>query len=364
MSKLAIAAAVSVIVVLCCSPRGIAQTAPEANTQPQPQAYDASLLTPPTKGGPVVVRVGFRVEDIDEVNEENETFEFTGVLSLAWQDERLAFDPAAEGLKEKVYQGDYQFNELSPSWFPQVVLVNSSGQVEQQGVVLRGLPDGNQILLSKITAVAKTKLDLRWFPFDRQNLKAVFEVLGFDNREVILKAHEAVPLSDVWLPQWRIAKFDMFTLYRVATHSKNGSEASTFVASFSVERISFYIVRLVVLPLLVIVLLSFSVFWMDRLSLGDRINVSFIGILTAVAYQLLMNEIMPRIDYATWIDGFLSVSFLLMVGAAVVNLAVGRLEQDGRVEVAHSIDHVCRWLFPVTYFLLVLIWSAAIFLYF
>ena len=55
--------------------------------------------------------------------------------------------------------------------------------------------------------------------------------------------------------------------------------------SVDVQRESFYMRRLVSIPLMVIVLLSFSVFWMDRSSLGDRLSVSFIGLLTSVAYH-------------------------------------------------------------------------------
>jgi ABC-type maltose transport system permease subunit len=121
---------------------------------------------------------------------------------------------------------------------------------------------------------------------------------------------------------------------------------------------------LVILPLIVIVLLSFSVFWMDRASLGDRISVSFIGILTAVAYQVVMNDILPQISYTTWINGFLNVSFLLMVGTVIINLVVGGLDQRGRHDVAHRVDHLCRWIFPLTYFGLILILFGVAFLVF
>ena len=52
--------------------------------------------------------------------------------------------------------------------------------------------------------------------------------------------------------------------------------------SIDLERASFYVRRLVIIPLILIVVLSWSVFWMERSSLGDRINLSFVGILTAV----------------------------------------------------------------------------------
>ena len=326
----------------------------------------AFVLGPPKDDGPVVVRASFEFHDIDEINEESETFEFTGVLTLRWHDKRQAFDPAVVGVGEKIYQGDYQFNELSPSWFPQAVLVNSTDSVEQQGVVLRALPDGTQTLMVKLTAVAKSEFNLRRYPFDKQRLEAVFEVLGFDASEVVLEVESGAPSSAgrLWVPQWTIAGISMTTRDHAASNAGGRDVESAFVTSIDVQRESFYVSRLVILPLIVIVLLSFSVFWMDRASLGDRISVSFIGILTAVAYQVVMNDMLPRIAYMTWINGFLNASFLLMVGTVIINLVVGGLDQRGRHDVAHRVDHLCRWIFPLCYFGLILILFGVAFLLF
>ena len=106
--------------------------------------------------------------------------------------------------------------------------------------------------------------------------------------------------------------------------------ASAWVVSVDVQRESFYISRLVIVPLVVIVLLSFSVFWMDRSSVGDRLGISFIGLLTGVAYQLVMSELLPRISYVTLVHGLLNLSFLAMCATVVVNLVVCRLDQRGR----------------------------------
>ena len=73
----------------------------------------------------------------NEIDDEKETFEFAGVLTLRWHDKRQVFDPSAAGVDEKVYQGGYQFDEVFTGWFPQVVLVNESGLYETDGVVLR-----------------------------------------------------------------------------------------------------------------------------------------------------------------------------------------------------------------------------------
>lgn len=355
------------VAVLCGIRIAVAQPIVEqANEPPQAAPSIAFVLGPPKEDGLVVVRASFEFHDIDEISEEDETFEFTGVLTLRWHDKRQAFDPTEVGVGEKIYQGDYQFNELSPSWFPQVILVNSSDTIEQQGVLLRVLPDGTQTLMVKLTAVAKTEFNLRRYPFDKQRLEAVFEVLGFDDSEVVLEVESHAPVSagGVWVPQWTITGIGMSIRDHAASYAGGRDVESAFVTSVDVQRNYFYVSRLVILPLIVIVLLSFSVFWMDRASLGDRISVSFIGILTAVAYQVVMNDILPRISYPTWINGFLNVSFLLMVGTVIINLVVGGLDQRGRHDVAHRVDHVCRWIFPLAYFWLILILFGVAFLFF
>ena len=218
--------------------------------------------------------------DITEINEEAELFEFSGVLNLQWMDERRAFDPAVAGVDEKIYQGDFQFHELSASWYPQVVLANVSGLYEKSAVMLRVSPDGSCLLLQSINAIAKTQLELKRTPFDSQSLGAVFEVLGFDSSEVALEA-APTPVrdfgSEIEIPQWTLKGIEVTTRTMDASYTGEHSVSSALVIRVHVQRQSFFIVRLIVLPLGLIVVLSWSVFWMDRSSLGDRINVSFVG---------------------------------------------------------------------------------------
>jgi hypothetical protein len=222
-------------------------------------------------------------------------------------------------------------------------------------------------LIQKISAVAKTEFNLRRFPFDWQSLEASFEVLGFDDSEVVLMVDSdshGSTIGKIWIPEWTVTGIGMSIRDRLAPYTGQRRTASAFVTSISVQRESFYVSRLVTLPLIVIVLLSFSVFWMDRSSLGDRINVSFIGILTAVAYQVVMSELLPRIAYVTWMNAFLNFSFLMMVGTVVVNLIVGALDQRGMTEVGDRIDRHCRWVFPLIYFGLILFAFGVVFLVF
>ena len=331
-----------------------------AQTQP-------ALLAPPGEDGPVVVRAAFHLQDINEIDEEAETFEFTGVLTLTWQDRRQAFDPKEEQTIEKVYSGHYQFNELSPAWYPQIILANESGLFEKHSVLLRVKPDGTSILVETINAVAEANLDLRRCPFDRQRLEAVFEVLGFDTREVVLEAEPVPPLTDsrkIRTPQWILTNLTFSTRERSVPYAGSQGTSTSFVFTTDVRRQSFFLVRLVFFPLLLIVMLSWSVFWMDRSSLGDRISISFIGILTAVAYQTVVSEILPRISYMTLIHGFINISFIFMCVTAAINLVVGWFDKQGNLKRGDLVDYRCRRIVPIAYFGVLSVTVAIAFIFF
>jgi len=317
---------------------------------PSPPTAPFVLGPPDTGGGPVVVEARFDLGDLNRIDEESEIFEFTGILTLRWKDPRSAFDPAEAGVPEKFYLGAFQFNEISPGWYPQAVLVNEAGMFEKSGTLLRVLPDGTSTLVETIVASATSDLGMRRYPFDRHRLEATFLLIGFDAGEAAFAVADgaAESVSTARLSQWKIDRVALATGERAAP--PDGALASTLAVGIEVRRVPFYVMRLIVVPLALIVLLSFSVFWMDRSSLGDRINVSFIGILTAVAYQIVISDKLPRISYVTLIHGFLMLSFMTMCATVVVNLAVGEMDKRKRFEAGDRIDRTCRWLFPALYF--------------
>ncbi len=340
----------------CAQLRGIALLLLVCSAYPSgaSAASPSFLLGPPQT--PLVVDIGFTLHDINGINDTAETFEFVGVLTMQWRDPRQAFDPVADGVNEKVFQGAFQFNELSPGWYPQVFLINEAGLYATDAVVLRVQPDGASTLTQSVNAQARAQFDMTWFPFDRQRLDAVFEVLGFGADEIAFRVDPVAggsSASSIRVPQWQVRGITTVVETRPESYAQGPGVASAFVVSVDAQRDSWFARRLVVLPLILVVLLSFCVFWMDRSSLGDRLSVSFIGILTAVTYQLVTSDQLPHISYITLMHGFLSISFLTMCATVVINLVVGELDKRGRAALGDLIDRRCRWIFPLFYMVIV-----------
>jgi hypothetical protein len=335
-----------------------------------PQLASAQTPAPPrSSSGPFPVKAGFVLYDVNEVDEERETFEFEGVLVLAWHDPRLAFDPAVEGAAERVFKGGYQFTELFDGWWPQVIMANQSGGFEAQGMVLRILPDGSAWYVEEIDAVAEAQMDLRRFPFDRQSLAASFKVLGYGSEEVRLVADPDLSRvlsqhgNTVGNSEWRIREIvvESNSDLSVIAHPNVVGYGSTLQVRMTAVRNPGHFLRVVVAPLVLLVMLSWCVFWMDRESLGERMDISFIALLTVVAFQIMVEERLPAIPYFTVMSGFLLMNFVLLAASILVNLRVGFLDRTGRQREGDLIDYRCRWLFPAAYLVLcpLLLWWLA-----
>ncbi len=352
--------------VIFCLPSLYAQSG-NAPAKPPAAMKPSVLLDLPEGSRPLEVRAAFHLSEIDEIDDEAETFEFSGVLTLVWRDARQGFDPAKEGVKEKFFHGDFQFNELSPGWYPQIVLTNALGAPESQGVILRVQPDGTSTLIQTISAVTRARYNLRRYPFDRQKMEAVFEVLGFSAQEVTLKPEPApsdAGLARINVSQWDLRGMTISSRDLAAPYVGAHGVSSAFVVSLDMERQPLFMLRLVLGPLLLIAMLSWSVFWMDRSSLGDRMSISFVGLLTAVAYQMAVSDVMPHIAYMTLTNGILSLTFVAIAASIVVNLIAGHFDQHGQHARSNRIDHLCRRIFPLAYLFVIGVITAVTFFFF
>jgi hypothetical protein len=317
-------------------------------------AQDAEpfLLGPPTDDGPVTVSVGLVINDINEIDETAQRFEFEGLLTLQWRDRRFAFDPESAGVREKIFQGRYQFDEVATGWWPQVVIANGSGPYERYGVMLRNRFDGTMTYVEEMNAWVEMRPELRQFPFDRERFEIVLHPLGLNRDEVVLSPSSdiGVPGHGISIAEWQLGDVSASARDHHATSAGRGQRAlSAVVVTLELARRPGSMVRLVILPMMLLVGLSWSVFWMDRESLGDRMAISFIGILTVVAYQLTVSGMIPRIPYVTLLGGFIGVSFFTVSASVVVNLVVGHLDRSGRRARGDRIDYACRWAFPLAY---------------
>ena len=81
---------VAMLMATVAAGAGNAQALPAPESELNSNKFISAL---PQQDGPVEVTVSFDLRDIDHLDDEAETFEFTGVMKLSWHDPRQAFDP-------------------------------------------------------------------------------------------------------------------------------------------------------------------------------------------------------------------------------------------------------------------------------
>lgn len=322
-------------------------------------AYDAGMPNPPAR--PTRVRCGVVVLDVIDVDDVNEAFEAELLLVATWNDPRLAFDAEAEGTSCKIYQGAYQFNEIFSGWWPQLLIINQVGGGDAEVVKVEVYPDGRVRYLEQRNARLETPMQLRAFPFDTQRLRA--GMISFANPidEVVLEVdpdyadatNELVRREQtVNVADWSLERLELTADETFLAAAGTPERYSRLVTTIQLKRRSWQLVWQMFFPLLVIVSMIWSIFWINIESLPDRLNVSFIGVLTIVAYQFVVIDHMPNNSYLTFTDALLLASFVAMAATIPQSLYIHRLVRKGKQNKAQRIDRICRWAFPLGYLLL------------
>ena len=96
--------------------------------------------------------------------------------------------------------------------------------------------------------------------------------------------------------------------------------------------------------------------------MGDRMDITFLGILTVVAYQIMFSGTLPKISYVTVLGVFMIISFVTMCASVAVNLRVWVLDNRGLVAEGDRLDKRSRYLFPMVYVSLVVIAGSIVYL--
>ena len=320
-------------------------------TAVQPPGHEdgTGALSPPSADGkPVEVAIGFYALDFARVTAREESFDVTGYLELSWRDPRLA-PPGVEGLKP----GSGRRVDAGRIWTPRLLFENALEPPRYHGEPVveadeRGLVTSWAVLSGKFSA----PMDLRRFPFDRQDLRVrigTFEdesVVRFAVKRELVIVDEEATVSD-WTVGSPRARVD-------ARRYVPGQEAypSYEYAVVLQRRSTFYIWRVMV-PLTLLAAVSWAAFWFEPVGLQPQISTCMAALIALVAFNFAIDFALPKVDELTLIDRHALIGFGFVAAAVVVVTLVHVAVTRDRLPVARSIQRVARWAFPPAYALAV-----------
>ena len=212
---------------------------------------------------------------------------------------------------------------------------------------MRIFPDGLVEYEERFGAVVHAEFDLARFPFDEQILELEFQSFLWDQRDSVFLADDERTGFDPAFktPEWIVT--GTASSVDVRSEIRDDRDFSTFTFRIHAERQAGHYVMRFLLPLMFVMALTWSAFWMPA---SQRFRVGFIALLTVVASHTAISGTLPRLNYPTFADVLLLVCYLYATALIVVSLKIQRLEdseEDGMEERARKIDTWTRWSLPV-----------------
>jgi len=308
---------------------------------------EAGDLTQMPSQRPVRVEMSLELLEVSQIQDHEEKFDVEFYLFLSWHDRRLAFDPAQTGSSKRIVP-------VEEIWTPEPDLIDDLDVNVQGGKHAHIMPDGKVLYRQYYRGTVSSNFDLHEFPFDRHELELHIEATSGEIDDVRYVAGDSGPRQG----QNEAARVVPHGWNLLATSSevtKNryprlNETYSRFTFRIKIERDPHYYWWSIVLPLLPIVITSWSVFWMDPKEFGSQIGVGVTAMLTVVAYRITIDSSLPPLTYMTRMDYFLLVCQVFVFGSFILSVlahACFALDTAEMVALAKRINRCCRWVPPL-----------------
>ncbi|MGO9602736.1 MAG: hypothetical protein ACLQAT_04915 [Candidatus Binataceae bacterium] len=192
---------------------------------------------------------------------------------------------------------------------------------------------------------------MRQFPFDQQDLQIVVEPFPADETQLDLSVDSSASsvAKDAWveLPEWHVrgltAAVDRLHIPNVV------GDIPQLRFDLKVQRRTAFYLWKVFLPLLIMVVVSWSVFWVEVSQFDWQAKIAVTTMLTVVAFLFAIEGNLPRIGYLTFFDGVFLTSFVFIFLSMIEITVIHVLHLRRKERTAVVIHSVSRWLFPVVY---------------
>ena len=302
--------------------------------------YASGLQAQESAVGTRDVEVGIFLIDIEEVNSVSQSFIANLYVDLRWHDPGLVHDGP-----------DSISRDREEVWHPRLQILNQQRLIRTFPETVEIKPDGEVIYRQRVWGGFSQPLKLENFPFDSQRLEIILVEVEFGSAETRYKVMPDSGVSNsLSIPDWEVLEWDFAP---VTMELNKSTEEEVMVFSLDVKRhFSFFILK-VIFPLMLIVAMSWLVFWIDPSLAASQISVGVTAMLTMIAYRFAIGGMIPRLPFMTRMDHFVMASTVVVFLCLVEVAYTAHLANTDQLDKARKIDSHARWIAPLVYALVV-----------
>jgi hypothetical protein len=294
----------------------------------------------PGEGGQrIKISLGIVLVDFARINLRDESFEMAGYLDTSWTDPGLALKPSeAKGQRRRYRPGQI--------WSPALEFVNAVEQVvgEREGDLYVS-DEGRVTQRIRFSHKFQSPLDLKRFPFDGQTLSII--VTAFDpfakDLDLVIDERRVGKLSEASVTDWEILSVGA----RVTPIPGEDPSEKRFSFEVKVSRKSTFYVWRVLLPMTLLVIASWLVFWFEPTNLQPQISTGLAILLSLVTFTYAIDFSLPKVAYLTFIDRYTLTSFAFVLAAIFAVSAIHVMIRNQATDRAVRFQARARVAFPL-----------------
>jgi hypothetical protein len=297
---------------------------------------------PGTAGTPTKVALGVLLIDIIEIDDVKQQITIDFVVFQSWTDPRL------KGLDGCRF-------DLKQVWSPEFTFINSGRVFPAFPPDADVGPNSEVRHTQRYRGSMSFRHALHEFPFDEHTISIGMIGVAQDRHayELVVNEDRISSTREFTILDWKIG--DVVGRVSPIEHPVTREIVNVFFFDVPAKRLYQYYLWKVIMPLMLIVAMSWSVFWINPDKFGPQIGMSATSMLTLIAFQFAMASILPHLSYFTLLDRFITSATGLVFLALVESLTTSYLVSVGRAEPALRMDRICRWAFPLAFAVIVVL---------
>jgi hypothetical protein len=282
---------------------------------------------------PKEIQVGFELQQITQVDQQNERFGVVGVFRAEWTDKNLAFD-ASDHEATTLSYADRQlvsFLEENRIDWPDFRIVNQQTKATQNRVLTID-SNGHVFYEERFTATLQApEFDFRRFPFDHQDFWVRIETQAPDTFATLV-LHENPDFNRIG-EKLGEEEWEIIEAVPVITDVKGHYRFSLDIRA---KRHTTYYIFRILFPIGLIVLIGWGIFLIfDH---NAQIAAASGNLLIFIAFNFTVGDSLPRLGYLTFLDSIMLAGFVASIASLLLALYLKRTEGDASADYAKVLE--------------------------
>nr|ABK20343.1 glutamate-gated chloride channel [Parascaris equorum] len=278
----------------------------------------------PDTGGPVLVSVNIYLRSISKIDDVNMEYSAQFTFREEWRDARLAYERFADENTQVppfvVLATSEQADLTQQIWMPDTFFQNEKEArrhlIDKPNVLIRIHQDGQILYSVRLSLVLSCPMSLEYYPLDRQTCLIDLASYAYPTDDIKYEWKVTNPIQQKEglrqsLPSFELQ--DVLTDY--CTSKTNTGEYSCARVKLLLRReYSYYLIQLYI-PCIMLVVVSWVSFWLDKDAVPARVSLGVTTLLTMTTQASGINSKLPPVSYIKAVDVWIGVCLAFIFGA-------------------------------------------------